>query len=635
MPNAVWLADVLRGAGLKVAEQAGWKTRGHATMGTVRGVLCFTGDTLILSRRGLVPIKDVVVGDDVWTHKNRWRRVDATGSRSAALHCLRGQGHPGILTTAEHPFLAYERTRSRINGVKTRQLVPAGPEANEFSADVSAHVEPLGLGWAQAQHMMGKMWCSPSEFGDDDAVPAVGISGNERPVSLTRELMWVIGYWLGNGSAAANKKNASVTLCCPLHRVDLVEETVRVAGFACSRQPSASDTVHRIHFSSKPLARWFEEHFGKLAYGKTLPAWALGMRREWREALLNGYLAADGGKVAPTEGRADRIDAVTVSKRLAFGVKMLAQSLGYATCVYLRAPPATKEIGGRTVSQAPWWTVRLTRENAEKAHGRFVDGFFASPCRESEPLATVADVFNISVEEDHSYVADALVVHNCHHTVGPKTGNMPSLHVITHGRPGLKGPLSQLGLGRDGTFYVVAAGLSYHAGRGAWRGITAGNSQTIGIEAENTGYATGPLADPWPAVQVDAYVRGCAAIALHCGFGADMVFGHKEWTRRKIDPHSLDMAIFRREVAAVMNGGIVRPPVPKVDAVGRRTLRRGMSGGDVAALQAAIGVKADSLFGAKTESALRTFQRLHGLVADGIAGPAVWAQLYPPTAHAA
>ena len=36
----------------------------------------------------------------------------------------------------------------------------------------------------------------------------------------------------------------------------------------------------------------------------------------------------------------------------------------------------------------------------------------------------------------------------CHHTAGPAGGNMPSLNVLVNGRPGLPGPLCQLGLGR-------------------------------------------------------------------------------------------------------------------------------------------------------------------------------------------
>src|SRR5687768_11235408 len=77
----------------------------------------------------------------------------------------------------------------------------------------------------------------------------------------------------------------------------------------------------------------------------------------------------------------------------------------------------------------------------------------------------------------------------CHHTAGPRVGNMPSLKIIVEGRPDLPGPLSRLGLGRDGTYYVIAAGRCNHAGAGLWNGIANGNANYIGIEAENTGRA--------------------------------------------------------------------------------------------------------------------------------------------------
>ena len=54
----------------------------------------------------------------------------------------------------------------------------------------------------------------------------------------------------------------------------------------------------------------------------------------------------------------------------------------------------------------------------------------------------------------------------CHHTSGSAHGIMPSLGVITNGRPDLAGPLAQLGLGRDGTFLwsppVVQSRWSWH-----------------------------------------------------------------------------------------------------------------------------------------------------------------------------
>ena len=219
----------------------------------------------------------------------------------------------------------------------------------------------------------------------------------------------------------------------------------------------------------------------------------------------------------------------------------------------------------------------------------------------------------------------------CHHTVGPLTGNMPSLRVITHGRAGLSGPLAQLGLGRDGTYYVVAAGRAYHAGGGNWQGYKRGNSSFIGIEAENTGYATGQKADPWPEVQLDAYRRGAAAILKKIKADAIMCCGHKEYRLppgAKIDPHTLDMDDFRFKVAAIMAEQAPKiSKIPSTDGDGRPTLSRGSSGMHVGDVQAILGLIVDGDFGGRTEAAVRQFQRDHGLRPDGIVGPRTWATL--------
>lgn len=217
----------------------------------------------------------------------------------------------------------------------------------------------------------------------------------------------------------------------------------------------------------------------------------------------------------------------------------------------------------------------------------------------------------------------------CHHTAGPLHGNMPSLGVITNGRPDLPGPLSQLGLGRDGTYFIVAAGRAFHAGAGNWQGITKGNSSFIGIEAENTGYLNGPKADPWPAVQIDAYERGVAAILKKIGVDAIMCCGHKEYALpqgRKSDP-TFDMPTFRSHVAAIMAGTAPAPSlIPAKDANDRPTLRRGGQGPLVEQIQRKLGIQDDGNFGGLTEAAVRQFQRNHSLVPDGIVGPRTWAE---------
>jgi len=142
----------------------------------------------------------------------------------------------------------------------------------------------------------------------------------------------------------------------------------------------------------------------------------------------------------------------------------------------------------------------------------------------------------------------------CHHTAGPKGhGNMPSLDTVTRGRSDLPGPLCNLALGRDGTFYVVAAGKANHAGRGLWEGVSDGNRQLIGIEAENTGYLNheSPMYEEWPEEQYNAYVRGVSALLGHIKAKPIMAAGHKEYALphgRKPDP-TFDMKKFREDVS--------------------------------------------------------------------------------------
>lgn len=223
----------------------------------------------------------------------------------------------------------------------------------------------------------------------------------------------------------------------------------------------------------------------------------------------------------------------------------------------------------------------------------------------------------------------------CHHTAGGRNGNMPSLNVVRDGRSNLPGPLSQLGLGRDGTVYVIAAGRANHAGPGRWNGHSSGNTNFIGIEAENTGLSND---NPWPDRQYEAYVRCVAALLTHEGLDANDCCGHKEYATpagRKIDPtfdlsnhDHKDMDDFRAAVRAVMNGTAAPlVQIPAVDGQDRPTLRRGARGEFVVTVQKAVSVNADGIFGTRTEAAVRAFQRGHALVPDGIVGPLTWAAI--------
>lgn len=222
----------------------------------------------------------------------------------------------------------------------------------------------------------------------------------------------------------------------------------------------------------------------------------------------------------------------------------------------------------------------------------------------------------------------------CHHTATNKPGNMPSLNTLVQGRSDLLGPLCHLGLGRDGTYYVIAAGRANHAGKGEWKSVRDGNGRFIGIEAEHSGRST----EPWPEVQTDAYVRGAATLLKHIGRGADRCCGHGEYALpfgRKNDPRlgpdsnpRAAMGEFRERIQQVFDGIFApRPLIPREDEQSRPTLRRGDRGETVKWLQSRLGLEIDGIFGPATEVKVREFQRDRQLVADGIVGPKTWSVL--------
>jgi N-acetyl-anhydromuramyl-L-alanine amidase AmpD len=221
----------------------------------------------------------------------------------------------------------------------------------------------------------------------------------------------------------------------------------------------------------------------------------------------------------------------------------------------------------------------------------------------------------------------------CHHTgSNAKGGNAPDVGIVTNGRPDLAGPLAQLLLARDCTFHVIAAGRCNHAGAGKWQGLTNGNAQFIGIEAENDG-----VHEEWSGALVETYVRGVAALLKHIGADAVMAVGHKEFALpkgRKTDP-DFDMVAFREHVENVMAMGVTQlaaAPVAKADPA-RAMLRKGDSGNSVRQLQTKLEAggfykgKLDGDFGPATDTAVRALQKAKGLTVDGKVGPKTWAAL--------
>jgi len=109
-----------------------------------------------------------------------------------------------------------------------------------------------------------------------------------------------------------------------------------------------------------------------------------------------------------------------------------------------------------------------------------------------------------------------------------------------------------------------------------------------------------------------------------------------DYTGRSVDEMHFEINADAGRVAAVaarLAGNPAPPPAPP--STGRPTLRRGSTGPYVLGLQEHMNrvyplyakLVADGIFGAKTESVIREFQRRAGIAVDGIVGPDTWRAL--------
>ncbi len=406
---------------------------------------CFPAGTLILTQRGLVPIEEVHIGDKVLTHCKRWRPVTATMRRAAATWRAAGWGNAILTTTAEHPVWA--RTYDRVRDGRE----PGEPE------------------WVAARDLVGLYWASPIEFPATEPPPVGG-----RGAVMDERFWWMIGRWLGDGSlrlrpyvsqkggrarkpsrpgpapciecghpATSNRRyqylanlwcgrecrrvtenrqavngarGSDVEISCGYHQADAFEEMLNYAAPSGARAGGSEFRWRRRNLrtaalfstSHNGLVNWLLENFGNHAYGKRIPSWAFGMDRSWQQALLDGYVSADGH-------HSDRVtDVSTVSKALAVGVRLLASSLGELAS--LRAPTSRSEgvIEGRIVKMRPLWSAAwTTKPDPVRARTFRDDGYRWGPVRSVGPTGRVEPVWNLSVEDDESYIADGIVVHNC------------------------------------------------------------------------------------------------------------------------------------------------------------------------------------------------------------------------------
>lgn len=357
---------------------------------------CIGGGQLVITGDGWIPIQDVRVGQLVLTHKNRWRPVSAVYDRGVReVVTVRGQGHPGLVVTPDHQLLVRRARRGteRGDGHRNSVLEPAEWRAPQDFKDLTYRGGKYRSWW----------WGSPSKAEPLPITPFPEV-GKLRVAfgPWEPDWLWLFGHWLSEGNVSDNRAGYSITWSVNprvLHEVTDRLDNLNLR-HSVTNGNNCSDNIDRVAVYSQQLASWLAAEGGRRSSNKRLPAWVLGLPTEGREALFDGLSAGDGTPT-PTGGSCYS----STSRQLAFGVRSLATSLGRSASM-THYGEYTSSFG---TPGLPYWKVTSETGLGKTFTG---EGHAWTAVKEITDFGSQS-VWDISVEEDHSFVVEGITVHNC------------------------------------------------------------------------------------------------------------------------------------------------------------------------------------------------------------------------------
>jgi site-specific DNA-cytosine methylase/intein/homing endonuclease len=350
----------------------------------IGGSPCFLAGTKVITKNEIKNIEDIKVGDYVLTHTNTYQKVLKIGGCEKEILNVKCQGINGINTTMNHPF--YVRTSNWIYDSNARM------KKRTFT-------EPY--------------WKNAGELIKSDFLGFPIIKTEINHYNLTEEECYIIGRYIADGHTSKNyKKNRpndrywNLILSIGDNKVDDFLSHIKTNH--CNSYKHTQST-HRVMFCNKRLVQIVEENCGCGAENKTISKKLLDLPVNLLEILIDGYISGDGCKL-----KSEKYAMSTVSDKICLPLS-LAIAKVYRTGFnynYFK-PKSTTIIEGRIVNQRPVHSLFFYKNIKKQMHYKVIDDIIWFPFKQSKNTNEIKHVYNLEVENDNSYTANGIIVHNC------------------------------------------------------------------------------------------------------------------------------------------------------------------------------------------------------------------------------
>ena len=360
----------------------------------IGGSPCFAAGTKVLTIDGYKNIEDIVVGDMVLTHKNRFMPVLRIGGKVADTFTLKAQGFMDVVCTENHPFYARKKLfeyYTQNNGRKSKRMILSDPE------------------WINAGNLKGDYY----------ACSNIQNIESRNDMDINEDEAYVIGRYIADGHTRKDlrfdkKPNGNkghngsrswqLILSVGNDKVDRFCSNIKHLHYSCYKH---GNSVHRIVFSNKRLVEIVEMFCGVGSINKHFGEPIINLPKDLLSIVLKGFLDGDGcfndGKWSVT----------TISPMLPMTIsRVISKIYGTHSNISVNKPKECKEIMGRTVHQNTQYIIRFSEKHLEYNKAKIIEDKIWSSVK-SFTNNKIQNVYNLEVLEDNSYTANNFVVHNC------------------------------------------------------------------------------------------------------------------------------------------------------------------------------------------------------------------------------
>lgn len=355
-------------------------------------VSCLASGTKVHTLDGYRYIENLQIGDKVLTHLGNYKSISMIKSRQSNgdLYCLKvyGRSTDPLYITGNHPVLT-DRGWVRVDHLTKDDKIYVTPVTNLFRP-----IKKI------------KKFCldTVSENRNKKLVATNKSYQLHKPLkrvkSWDNRLAKIIGLWMAEGHS--NKRTIGITMSVEEENIvqewlNLVEEVFGVKGkldIVYDKKRGSQWCNGRVN--SLILCEWFEKQFGINCLTKTFPDWIFLQDDYYLSILLDSFIQGDGYL-----NKHGLHDVGLRNDKLVYQLYYIGSILNRTQCLGKGINSYYKKVYGEDVED---FSVYFSSNPKNR---------YPNKIRSIEKLDYNTKVWDITVEEDHSFIAQGVVVHNC------------------------------------------------------------------------------------------------------------------------------------------------------------------------------------------------------------------------------